>query len=56
MAAPARGEIQLTLALLKPTVVSYQPDVSAILRHIKKSGLDVSSDIGKRFPSEVLMY
>ncbi|CAO1628314.1 unnamed protein product [Parajaminaea phylloscopi] len=35
------GEIQLTLALLKPTVCSYQPEVSAVLRRIKQEKLDI---------------
>lgn len=33
--------MQLTLALLKPTVCSYQPDVSAVLKEVKQSGLQV---------------
>lgn len=32
---------QLTLALIKPTVCSYQPDVSAVLKTIKRSPLQV---------------
>lgn len=34
--------LQLTLALIKPTVCAYQPDVSAVLKEIKKSGLNVA--------------
>ncbi|PWY97217.1 nucleoside diphosphate kinase, partial [Testicularia cyperi] len=33
---------QLTLALIKPSVCAYQPDVSAVLKEIKKSGLNVA--------------
>ncbi|SPO28420.1 related to Nucleoside diphosphate kinase 6 [Ustilago trichophora] len=35
-------ELQLTLALIKPSVCAYQPDVSAILKEIKQSGLNVA--------------
>jgi nucleoside-diphosphate kinase len=34
-------DLELTLALIKPSVCSYQPDVSAILKEIKQSGLNV---------------
>ncbi|SNX85744.1 related to Nucleoside diphosphate kinase 6 [Melanopsichium pennsylvanicum] len=37
-----RPELQLTLALIKPSVCAYQPDVSAILKEIKQSGLNVA--------------
>ncbi|CAO1619847.1 unnamed protein product [Jaminaea pallidilutea] len=39
--AAKEGPLQLTLALFKPTLCSYQPDVSAVLRHIKRSQLDI---------------
>lgn len=42
-AAARKGEIQLTLGLLKPTVCAYQPDVSAVLKYIKAQDLDVGS-------------
>ncbi|CAO1618592.1 unnamed protein product [Sympodiomycopsis kandeliae] len=32
---------QLTLALLKPTIVSYQPEVSAVMKEIKKRDLEI---------------
>ncbi|ETS65040.1 hypothetical protein PaG_00493 [Moesziomyces aphidis] len=35
-------DLELTLALIKPSVCSYQPDVSAILKEIKQSGLNVA--------------
>ncbi|CBQ68607.1 related to Nucleoside diphosphate kinase 6 [Sporisorium reilianum SRZ2] len=35
-------DLQLTLALIKPSVCAYQPDVSAILKEIKQSGLNVA--------------
>lgn len=35
MARPSPGQLQMTLALIKPTVCSYQPDVSLVLKHIK---------------------
>ncbi|SPO40751.1 related to Nucleoside diphosphate kinase 6 [Pseudozyma flocculosa] len=38
--APPR-EMELTLALLKPSLCSYQPDVSAVLKEIKQSGLQM---------------
>ena len=47
-ASKGSQELQLTLALIKPSVCSYQPDVSAILKEIKQSGLNVSF---LRFPS-----
>ena len=31
------GTLQMTLALIKPTVCSYQPDVSSVLRAIKST-------------------
>ena len=37
----AKGNLELTLALLKPSTCSYQPDVSAILRHIKANDLNI---------------
>lgn len=39
---PNPQDLQLTLALIKPSVCSYQPDVSAILKFIKQSGLNVA--------------
>lgn len=36
-----RRELQLTLALLKPTLCSYPPDVSAVLRQIKRKNLEI---------------
>lgn len=33
--------LQVTLGLIKPTVCSYQPDVSAVLRHIKTNNPDL---------------
>lgn len=36
------AELELTLALIKPSVCAYQPDVSAILKEIKSSGLNVA--------------
>ncbi|SAM84744.1 related to Nucleoside diphosphate kinase 6 [Ustilago bromivora] len=38
----SKEDLQLTLALIKPSVCSYQPDVSAILKEIKQSGLNVA--------------
>ena len=38
-------QLQLTLALIKPSVCAYQPDVSAILKEIKQSGLNVSDHV-----------
>lgn len=32
---------ELTLALIKPTVASYQPDVSSILKQLKATNLDI---------------
>ena len=34
-------QLQVTLALLKPTLVSYQPDVSAVLKRIKTAKFDI---------------
>lgn len=34
-------ELQLTLALIKPSVCAYQPDVSAVLKEIKRSNLQM---------------
>jgi nucleoside-diphosphate kinase len=31
------GKLQMTLALIKPTVCSYQPDVSLVLKMIKST-------------------
>lgn len=38
----ACSEVQLTLALIKPSVCSYQPDVSSILKLIKCSRLSIA--------------
>lgn len=37
----AFSQQQLTLALLKPSLVSYQPDVSTVLKRIKKARIDI---------------
>lgn len=37
----SHGSWQLTLALLKPTVCSYQPDVSAIMKQMRRSKLEI---------------
>ncbi|KAN0061399.1 hypothetical protein ACQY0O_006246 [Thecaphora frezii] len=39
--SPPPHELQLTLALLKPSLCAYQPDVSAVLKQIKLSGLEL---------------
>jgi hypothetical protein len=42
--ATMKGKLQMTLALIKPTVCSYQPDVSSVLKIIKNTpGLFVCS-------------
>lgn len=38
---PHSPPLQVTLALLKPTLVSYQPDVSAVLKRIKLAKFDI---------------
>ncbi|EST04578.1 Nucleoside diphosphate kinase [Kalmanozyma brasiliensis GHG001] len=38
----SRPPLELTLALLKPSVCAYQPDISTILRSIKTSGLSIA--------------
>ena len=37
----AAQPVQLTLALLKPSLVSYQPDVSTVLKRIKKARIEI---------------
>lgn len=39
--SPQAPQLQVTLALLKPTLVSYQPDVSAVLKRIKVAKFDI---------------
>ncbi|KDN49558.1 nucleoside diphosphate kinase [Tilletiaria anomala UBC 951] len=40
-APPPPSQQQLTLALLKPTLVSYPPDVSAVMKHIQRAQLEI---------------